>query len=122
LAGIQSDYEDTIAEIFKDTKAKLAELTQSLKDAAAALAELGAAKEALAAIENAPVYVPPVAKPYTLQDAMAKTGALSEREYMRESGGININQNISYPTASASEISAKTLSAIKFGTTSTAVM
>ena len=53
---------------------------------------------------------------YTLADAMKKTGAASEAEYLRESRGINITQNISYPTASVTEISAQTLSAIKFGT------
>ena len=57
---------------------------------------------------------------YTLADAIKKTGAASQAEYMRESGGknITITQNISYPTASVSQISAQTLSAIKFGTSS----
>jgi hypothetical protein len=32
-------------------------------------------------------------QPYTLADAMKKTGAASEAEYMRESGGINITVN-----------------------------
>ena len=108
---------------------------------AATLKELGAKQAAINAVQNAPKYVPfvPVVAPvvpgsggvsaaeylreqgagggYTLTDAMNKTGALSTAEYLRESGGINITQNISYPTASVSDISAQTLSAIKFGTT-----
>jgi hypothetical protein len=53
---------------------------------------------------------------------MTKTGAISEAEYMRESGGgnINVNQNNYYPSASADEIAAQALSAIKFGTVSSA--
>jgi hypothetical protein len=112
---------DTLAEIEKDMIEKLGSITDATKATIAAIKALGAALNSAKSFTLAPVTVPtaPVAagsSGYTLTDAMKKTGAASEAEYMRESGGVNITQNISYPTASVTEISAQTLSAIKFGT------
>jgi len=122
-------------------KDKLKELADALRELGAKQAAADAIKNAPKYVPYVPPIVPTVpvvpttpdltTKPkipdvpagrdevttsYTIADAMKKTGAASEAEYLRESGGINITQNISYPTASVSEISAQTLSAIKFGT------
>ena len=157
---------DTLAEIEKDMIEKLASITNATKATIAAIQALASAMASAKALTIASVataqpetgnlpFTPVAAgtSGYTLSDAMKKTGALSEAEYLRESGGgninkpaytlaaamvktgaisqaeymresggknITINQNIAYPTASADEISARALSAIKFGTISSA--
>lgn len=114
---------DTMAEIEKDMVEKLGSITNATNATIAAIQTLAAALASAKTLTAPTVTIPTqtygqndsVAS-YTLADAMKKTGATSEAEYMRESGGVNITQNIQYPTASANDISAQTLSAIKFGT------
>jgi hypothetical protein len=120
LLAAQLAYNEAIDALEKDTKDKLASLQDELKKTADIIKELAGAKAAAAVLANspaAPIFagVTPTI-PYTLTDALKKTGAASEGEYLRESRGLAITQNISYPSASANEISAQTLSAIKFGT------
>jgi prephenate dehydrogenase len=114
---------ESLAEIEKEMIEKLGSIKDATKATTAAIAALGAALNSAKSFTAPTVTVPPTpvsagSSGYTLADAIKKTGAASEAEYMRESGNKNINviQNIQYPTANASEISAQTLSAIKFGT------
>jgi hypothetical protein len=114
LAEIQLAYEEAIADIITDTNARLATLTASLNQAAAALAAFGAQKAAADALANAPT------ASYTLAEAMIKTGALSEAEYLRESGGGNITVNVGGITTTNSDPSLiinPIVTAIKFGST-----
>lgn len=114
---------DSLAAIEADMIEKLGSITDATK------ATTNAIKALATALNDAKTFTAPAVTipaksyaqndtigSYTLANAMSKTGAASQAEYMRESGGINITQNISYPTASASDISAQTLGAIKFGT------
>lgn len=109
---------DNLAEIEKDMVEKLGSITNATNTTTQAIQALVAALSAAKAFTTPtiPSSPTPTNTPYTITEAMKKTGAASEAEYMRESRGLAITQNITYPTASASEISAQTLSAIKFGT------
>jgi uncharacterized coiled-coil protein SlyX len=110
---------DTLAAIEKDMVEKLGSITNATNATITAIKALATALTSAKAFTapTIPLSPTPTNTPYTITEAMKKTGAASEGEYMRESRGLAITQNISYPTASASEISAQTLSAIKFGTT-----
>ena len=125
LADVIKTYNEALDQIARDTQEKIDALKKTLQELAATLAALGATQAAINTVQNAPIYTPVLpgggggggsGSNYTLADAMKKTGAISEAEYLRESGGINITQNIQYPTADANQISAMTLGAIKFGT------
>jgi hypothetical protein len=84
-------------------KTEMVALAKSIADAIAA--ELAAALASINALQNLPKGQEFVGtpfgqadgnsdkQPYTLLDALKKTQALSEAEYMRESGGINITVN-----------------------------
>ena len=97
LAQVQLDYEDAIATIIEDTKARLAELTSSLKEAAAALVALGAAKTAAAAISNAPVYTPVV-------PVSASSGSGSGSNIGGNQGGSNSSLPYNYNQGAGSGI------------------
>ena len=60
LLAAQKDYETAIDAINKSTKDKLADLKLKLAEVAANIKALGDAKDAAAALANAPKYVPPV--------------------------------------------------------------
>jgi HD-GYP domain-containing protein (c-di-GMP phosphodiesterase class II) len=119
-AETRKELADTLAEIEKDMVEKLGSITNATKSTIEAIKALATALASAKTFTAPTVAIPssptPTNTPYTITEAMKKTGAASEGEYMRESRGLAITQNISYPTASASEISAQTLSAIKFGT------
>jgi len=110
---------DTMAEIEKDMVEKLGSITDAVNSTIAAIQALAAA---LAAAQT--FAAPTVSVPTTYVKSVPKAtvittpkGKIPDIPSGRdEVTGVNITQNISYPTASASEISAQTLSAIKFGT------
>jgi hypothetical protein len=62
LLDAQKDYEKAIDEINKSTQKKLADLKLKLAEVAAAMSALGASQAAFAAMQNAPVFTPVVAK------------------------------------------------------------
>lgn len=62
LLDAQKDYEKAIDEINKSTQKKLADLKDKLADVAAAMSELKQSQLAFAAMQNAPVFTPVVAK------------------------------------------------------------
>jgi hypothetical protein len=109
---------DTLAEIEKDMVDKLG----SIKDATNATIE--AIKALAAALASAKTFTAPTVtvptKPTTPVTPVTPTTPqyvnTNTIEGINAASGFNVTQNISYPTASASEISAQTLSAIKFGT------
>ena len=109
LANIQKDYEDTIAKIAEDTKAKLAELQASLAAVAATLAELGAKQASVNAIKNAPVYIPPVvtSPTTTTPSGNGNTNTVNNN--------TNIAQTFVTPQADPADVHLATLSAMKYG-------
>jgi F0F1-type ATP synthase membrane subunit b/b' len=115
LEEIQVSYKESIDQIAKDTQEKIDELQAKLKELAATLAALGATSAAAGVLANAPKYNNP---------APINSGSVADWRRGEENSMATfaITQNISYPTASASEISAQTLNAIKFGTTNVPVL
>jgi hypothetical protein len=125
LLDAQEAYNEAIADLEKDTKKKLADLQDELLKTVAIIKELAGAKAAVAALAGSPAApflagVTPTSVTPTYNPLKGNT--LNSNTYAGQgtgaNGAVTITQNISYPTASASEISAQTLSAIKFGTTS----
>jgi hypothetical protein len=112
LADVQKTYNEALDRIAKDTQERIDDLKAKLKELAATLTELGAKQAAINAVKNAPVYTPvlPTPAPFT---PSVNTNTIAG---INAASGFNLTQNISYPTASATEISAQTLAAIKFGT------
>lgn len=112
LADVQKTYNEALDRIAKDTQERIDDLKAKLKELAATLTELGAKQAAINAVKNAPVYKPvlPAPAPFT---PSVNTNTIAG---INAASGFNLTQNISYPTASATEISAQTLAAIKFGT------
>jgi hypothetical protein len=145
LFDAQEAYNEAIADLEKDTKAKLAELQAELLKTAAIIKELAGAKAAAAALAASPAAAilaevkpildtnagsiynagmrPTMGGGYQgynadMAYAMSAAGMAAAKAALANTGGVTVTQNITYPTASASDISAQTLSAIKFGTTS----
>jgi hypothetical protein len=132
LADVQKTYNEALDDIAKDTKEKIDALKEKLTELAATLKELGAKQAAIDILKNAPTYTPEtgvIEKPVVVTpDVYARGGRIDSagnyNAYNPEMalamgggrGAITVNQNISYPNASANDISDKTLSAIKFGT------
>jgi hypothetical protein len=110
----------TLADIEKDMVEKLGSITNATKATIAAIQALGAALSGAktSAQPIVPMQNNSVAS-YTMADALTKTGAASQAEYLRESGGGNIvvkqTNNFNGQT-SAAEVTSATVSAIKFGT------
>ena len=127
LVDIQLAYEEAVADIIQDTKDRLDTLTASLKEAADALKALGAHKAAADAIANSPTktptpVVPVAAKPTVYAsggriDSAGNYNPFNPAMVGMTSGGVTVTQNITYPTASVTDISAGVISAIKFGAT-----
>jgi uncharacterized membrane protein YgcG len=118
LIDIQKTYDEALDQIAKDTQERIDALREKLIELAKTLADLGVKQAGVGVLQNAPVYNP--LKGNTLNsNTFTNTNTVAG---VNAASGFNITQNISYPTASASEISAKTISAIKFGSTSMAVM
>jgi chromosome segregation ATPase len=128
LAEVQKTYNKALDDIAKDTKEKIDALKEKLTELAATLKDLGAKQAAIDTLKNAPKYTPEtglIDKPSVITpdlyskggriDSAGNYNAYNPAMVGMTSGGVTVNQNISYPNASASEISAKTLSAIKFG-------
>jgi hypothetical protein len=109
----------TLADIEKDMVEKLGSITNATKATIAAIQALAAAMSGAKASAQPiiPAQSDSVAS-YTMADALKKTGAASEAEYLRESGGGNITvkqtNNFNGQT-SAAEVTSATVSAIKFG-------
>ena len=120
LAEVQKTYNEALDDIAKDTQEKVDALKEKLKELAATLTELGAKQAGINAIQNAPV-IAPAPTPYYPGAGMTQAPApyypgMGMAPTTGNTGSVvTVNQNISYPTASANEISAQTLSAIKFG-------
>jgi hypothetical protein len=113
---------DTLADIEKDMLEKLGSITNATNTTINAIKALGAA---LSGAQTPTAQIPArsdSAASYTLKDAMFRTGAASEAEYMRESGGGNIvvkqTNNFNGQT-SVAEVTSATVSAIKFGSVGT---
>jgi len=113
---------DTLADIEADMVEKLGSITGATNKTIAAIKALATA------LGNAKTFTAPTvtipAKPNTVvtptktvttTPTSVNTNTLAG---INAASGVNITQNITYPTASASEISTQTLSAIKFGTSS----
>lgn len=109
---------DTLAEIEKDMVEKLGSITNATNATITAIKALATALASAKTFTTPTVTVPtkpttsitpvtPTTPQYVNTNTIAGINAAS---------GFNLTQNISYPTASASDISAQTLSAIKFGT------
>jgi hypothetical protein len=113
LAEVQKTYNEALDRIAKDTQERIDDLKEKLKELAKTLTELGAKQAAINAVKNAPVYTPVLPTPVAPAAPFVNTNTIAG---INAASGFNLTQNISYPTASASEISAQTLSAIKFGT------
>jgi type IV secretory pathway VirJ component len=109
LAQIQKDYEDTIAQIAENTKAKLAELQASLAEIAATLAALEAKQASINAIKNAPVYIPPVVTSPTT------TSPSGNGNTNTVNNNTNIAQTFVTPKADPADVHLATLSAMKYG-------
>jgi DNA repair exonuclease SbcCD ATPase subunit len=111
LADVQKTYNEALDQIAKDTQERIDTLKEKLVELAKTLAELGAKQASINVIKNAPGYVPVVGTNDSAASVNTNTIA-----GINAASGFNITQNITYPTASASDISAQTMSAIKFGT------
>ena len=119
MAEVQKTYNEALDQIAKDTQKRIDVLKEKLKELAKTLSDLGAKQAGIDAIKNAPIYTAPTAYAQGGRiDSAGNYNAFNPAMVGMTSGGVNITQNISYPTATASDISAQTLSAIKFGTTS----
>lgn len=119
----KKDLTDTLAEIEKDMVEKLGSITDATKATVAAIQALGVALNAAKSFTAPTVPVTPtVTKPsvYASGGRIDSAGNYNPFDPARvgmTSGGVTVTQNITYPTASATDISAATISAIKFGAT-----
>jgi len=113
LADVQKTYNEALDQIAKDTQERIDDLKEKLTELAKTLAELGAKQAAVNALKNAPAYTPVMPTMPNNNGGYVNTNTIAG---INAASGFNLTQNISYPTASASEISAQTMSAIKFGT------
>ena len=114
----RKDLSDTLAEIEKDMTDKLSSITNATNATIAAIKALAAALASAKTFTAPTVTVPttpttPIVSVTPTAPQYVNTNTI---EGINKASGFNITQNISYPTASASDISAQTLSAIKFGT------
>jgi hypothetical protein len=114
----RKDLADTLAEIEKDMTDKLSSITNATNATIAAIKALAAALASAKTFTAPTVTVPttpttPIAPVTPTTPQYVDTNTIAG---INKASGFNITQNISYPTASASDISAQTLSAIKFGT------
>jgi len=110
---VQKTYNEALDQIAKDTQERIDDLKEKLTELAKTLAELGAKQAAVNALKNAPAYTPVMPTMPNNNGGYVNTNTIAG---INAASGFNLTQNISYPTASASEISAQTMSAIKFGT------
>jgi hypothetical protein len=117
-AETRKELADTLAEIEKDMVEKLGSITNATNATITAIKALAAAMASAKTFTTPTVTVPTTpTTPITSFTPTTPKGAITNIPIGRdEVTGVNITQNISYPTASANEISAQTLSAIKFGT------
>lgn len=111
---------DTMAEIEKDMVEKLGSITNATNKTIAAIQALAAALASVQAISTSTPTATVPSKPTTPIKPVTppKTQYVNTNtiEGINAASGFNLTQNITYPNASASDISSKTLSAIKFGT------
>jgi len=119
----KKDLTDTLAEIEKDMIEKLGSITDATKATVAAIQALGVALNAAKSFTAPTVPVTPtVTKPSVYAsggriDSAGNYNAFNPAMVGMTSGGVTVTQNITYPTASATDISAGVISAIKFGAT-----
>lgn len=120
LLEIQKDYDDAIAAIAKSTKEALASLEADLATAIKTLADLGAAKDAAAALTNSPAasYVPPAGgrvdmagnvEYYDADKAAALSGRRVTNNYNTNVTGVNMTD----PNATAKLVD----NTVRFGAT-----
>jgi phage gp36-like protein len=119
-AAKKADYELKMAQLMKHVDQYLANLARINpgKDIAKLLAEAGVV-DPTAKPTPAPTPVPaptPTPTPAPTPTPVTGTANTNTLAGILAASGITVTQNISYPTASADEIAAQTLSAIKFGT------
>jgi hypothetical protein len=121
----KKDLTDTLAEIEKEMVEKLGSITNATNATVAAIKALGVALASAKSFTAPTVPAVPSTPSVTTPSIYAQGGRIDSagnyNAYNPEmaaamSGKVSVTQNITYPTASASEISAQTLSAIKFGT------
>lgn len=108
LADAQKDYEKAIDEINKSTQKKLADLKLKLAEVAAAMSALGASQAAYAAMQNAPVFTPVVAKQSKPGDPGFIGPVASTTNITNNVTGVNMTD----PTSTAAVIT----NGIKYGT------
>jgi phosphoribosylcarboxyaminoimidazole (NCAIR) mutase len=107
-AARKADYETKLAAIMKNVESYVADIARLNpgKDVNAILAAAGITLPNGTAV---PAPTPVVTTPPTSVNTNTIAG-------INSASGFTLTQNITYPTASAEDISAKTLAAIKFGT------
>jgi hypothetical protein len=120
-ADARKELSDTLAEIEKDMVDKLGSITNATNATISAITALSAA------LANAKTFTAPTVQvpaqndsvaSYGITDALKKTGALNEREYMRESGGKNLVINApvtNYNTTSPEDIGNTFVRLAKYG-------
>jgi hypothetical protein len=116
---------DTLAEIEKDMIEKLGSITDATKATIGAIKALGVALASAKSFTAPTVPVTPTPTVTTPSiyaqggriDSSGKYNAFNPAMVGMTSGGVTVTQNITYPTASATDISSATISAIKFGAT-----
>ena len=117
----RKELSDTLAEIEKDMVEKLGSITNATNATTNAIKALATALNS-AKTFTAPQAIIPAkndsAASYTMADALKKTGAISEAEYMRESGGKNLVINApvtNYNTTSPEDIGNTFVRLAKYG-------
>jgi hypothetical protein len=120
-AEARKELADSLADIEKDMLEKLGSITNATNSTISAIQALATA------LSNARTFTAPQAiipaqndsaGSYTITDALYKTGALNEREYMRESGGKNLVINApvtNYNTTSPEDIGNTFVRLAKYG-------
>ena len=120
-AEARKELADSLADIEKDMIEKLGSITNATNATISAIEALSAA------LNNAKTFTAPTvpipaqndsAASYTMADALQKTGALNETEYMRESGGRNLVINApvtNYNTTSPEDIGNTFVRIAKYG-------
>lgn len=117
-AETRKELADTLAEIEKDMVEKLGSITNATNATITAIKALATALASAKTFTTPTVTVPtkpttPITPVTPTAQQYVNTNTIAGIE---KASAFNLTQNISYPTASASDISAQTLSAIKFGT------
>ena len=109
---------ETLAEIEKDMLEKLGSIKNATYETITAIKALATALASAKTFTMPTVSVP--TKPTTTIQPVKPNSSefvnTNTLEGIYKASGLTLTQNITYPNASASEISAQTLSAIKFGT------